>query len=41
MSSPDLSQLSDPLAQAPAIQFETVTARQVEEDTEAKGKISI
>ena len=35
MSSPASSQPSDPLVPAPAIELETVTARQVEEDTEA------
>ena len=35
MSSTDSSQPCDPSAPAPAIQLETVTARQVEEDTEA------
>ena len=34
MSSPDLSQPGDPSDTAPAIELETVTARQ-EEDTEA------
>ena len=35
MSSPDSSQPSDPLVPSPAIELETVTACQVEEDTEA------
>ena len=35
MSSPDSSHPSDPLVPAPAIELETVTARQMEEDTEA------
>ena len=38
MSSPDSNQPSDPLVPAPAIQLETVTARQVE-DTEASSAL--
>ena len=41
MSSPDLSQPSDPSAPAPAIQLETVTARQAEENTEAPSAVSV